>query len=52
MGTLADEFSTLLWQAIEKLSGPLTADHRDCVPKDAALHESFEAQKLNQLVGK
>ena len=42
----------LLWQAIEKLSGPLAAQHRDCVPRDAALHESFEAEKLNQLVGK
>ena len=42
----------LLWHAIEKLAAPLTADNRDCVPKDAALHESFEADKLNQLVGK
>ena len=42
----------LLWKAIEQLSEPLTADHRDCVPKDAALHESFQADKLNQLVGK
>ncbi|MEO6321625.1 MAG: serine O-acetyltransferase [Polaromonas sp.] len=42
----------LLWQAIEKLSCPPTAESRDCVPKDAALHENFEADKLNQLVGK
>ena len=42
----------LLWHAIETLSEPLTAHNRDCVPKDAALHESFEAEKLNQLVGK
>jgi len=42
----------LLWQAIEKLSGPLASHNRDCVPRDAALHESFEAEKLNQLVGK
>jgi len=42
----------LLWHAIEKLSGPPTAQSRDCVPKDAALHENFEADKLNQLVGK
>jgi serine O-acetyltransferase len=42
----------LLWQAIEKLSGPPTAQSRDCVPKDAALQENFEADKLNQLVGK
>ena len=42
----------LLWQAIETLSGPPTVQSRDCVPKDAALHENFEADKLNQLVGK
>ncbi|MEO7160462.1 MAG: serine O-acetyltransferase [Polaromonas sp.] len=40
----------LLWQAIEKLSNP--AHGRDCVPKDAALQENFEADKLTQLVGK
>ena len=40
----------LLWQAIEKLS----AERRetDCVPIDAARTESFEADKLTQLVGK
>ena len=44
---------SLLWQAIEKLSNlSATATHRDCVPKDAALEENFEADKLNQLVGK
>ena len=42
----------LLWHAIEKLSGPQTASARDCVPKDAALEETFEADKLNQLMGK
>ncbi|MHB1248808.1 MAG: serine O-acetyltransferase [Polaromonas sp.] len=42
----------MLWQAIEKLSGPQTASSQQCVPKDAALHESFEADKFNQLVGK
>ena len=47
-----DHQIALLWQAIEKLSGPLATQHRDCVPRDAALHESFEAEKLNQLVGK
>jgi len=41
----------LLWQAIEKLSDAKPAT-RDCVPKDAALHETFEADKLNQLMGK
>jgi serine O-acetyltransferase len=40
----------LLWKAIEKLSAqPGT---RDCVPREAALDESFEAEKLTQLVGK
>ncbi len=39
----------LLWQAIEKLAG---ARERDCVPEDAAKEEQFEADKLNQLVGK
>ena len=42
----------MLWQAIEKLSGPQTAGSTDCVPQDAALTETFEADKLNQLVGK
>ncbi|MDB5870307.1 MAG: serine O-acetyltransferase [Polaromonas sp.] len=42
----------LLWQAIEKLSSLPSAPRRDCVPKDAALEENFEAEKLNQLVGK
>ena len=43
----------LLWQAIEKLSttrGPGVPG--DCVPNDAARKECFEAEKLNQLVGK
>ena len=43
---------SLLWQAIEKLSRPQTSATRDCVPKDAALLETFEADKLNQLMGK
>ncbi|MFC5519467.1 serine O-acetyltransferase [Polaromonas jejuensis] len=42
----------MLWQAIEKLAGLPAAQSRDCVPKDAALQETFEAAKLNQLVGK
>jgi len=42
----------MLWQAIEKLSGPQTPSPHDYVPKDAALQETFEADKLNQLVGK
>ena len=40
----------LLWQAIEKLSVNRAAT--DCVPGDAARNEVFEAEKLNQLVGK
>jgi serine O-acetyltransferase len=39
----------LLWQAIEKLS---LTQKGDCVPDDAARKECFEADKLNQLVGK
>ena len=40
----------LLWQAIEQLSECVKTG--DCVPKDAAREECFEADKLNQLVGK
>jgi serine O-acetyltransferase len=40
----------LLWQAIEKLSANKASG--DCVPSDAARSECFEAEKLNQLVGK
>ena len=38
----------LLWQALEKLQ------HRggECVPDDAAVKESFDSDKLTQLVGK
>ena len=39
----------LLWQAIETLS---LSQKGDCVPDDAARKECFEADKLNQLVGK
>ena len=41
---------TLLWKAIERLQANRAAT--DCVPCDAALLEHFEADKLNQLVGK
>lgn len=41
----------LLWKAIETLSNSQEI-RRDCVPADAALSECFEADKLNQLVGK
>lgn len=40
----------LLWKAIETLQANRAAT--DCVPCDAALKEHFEADKLNQLVGK
>jgi serine O-acetyltransferase len=40
----------LLWQAIEKLSAAQVTP--DCVPSEAARKECFEAEKLNQLVGK
>jgi serine O-acetyltransferase len=40
----------LLWQAIEHLSGQRRGD--ECVPADAQTKESFEAEKLTQLVGK
>lgn len=39
----------LLWAAIEKLA---CAQRGDCVPPDAAKQEHFEADKLNQLLGK
>jgi serine O-acetyltransferase len=38
----------LLWKALESLS----KQSADCVPHDAAKQEHFEADKLNQLVGK
>ena len=40
----------LLWQAIETLQSNRAATN--CVPGDAARLEHFEADKLNQLVGK
>ena len=40
----------LLWQAIEKLSAGQAP--KNCVPGDAAVQEQFEADRLNQLVGK
>jgi serine O-acetyltransferase len=42
----------LLWRAIEKLSASPAAPRKDCVPGDAALQETFEAEKLTQLMGK
>ncbi|MBS0318328.1 MAG: serine O-acetyltransferase [Proteobacteria bacterium] len=40
----------LLWKAIETLSRERTAG--GCVPADAAKTEAFEAERLNQMVGK
>jgi serine O-acetyltransferase len=40
----------LLWQAIEKLSTLRRGE--ECVPEDAAVKESFDSDKLTQLVGK
>jgi serine O-acetyltransferase len=40
----------LLWQAIEKLSSGQSPN--SCVPDNAALQEQFEADRLNQLVGR
>ncbi len=45
-----DHQIALLWKAIETLSSGAHRD--DCLPGDAARTECFEAEKLNQLVGK
>jgi serine O-acetyltransferase len=48
-----DHQIAMLWQAIEKLSAQReSGEHGDCVPRDAARKECFEAAKLNELVGK
>ena len=47
-----DHQIALLWHAIETLSVNNKMPSRDCVPQDAALSECFEAERLNQLVGK
>ena len=39
----------LLWKAIDTLQATQTAN---CVPADAARQEHFEADRLNELVGK
>ena len=49
-GTASQEHQImLLWQAIEKLSCQIDPN---CVPDDATREETFEADKLNELVGK
>jgi serine O-acetyltransferase len=40
----------LLWRAIEKLS--VAQQTADCVPREAATQERFEAGKLNDIIGK
>ncbi|OYU46352.1 MAG: serine acetyltransferase, partial [Burkholderiales bacterium PBB4] len=45
-----DHQIALLWKAVEQLSAKL-ADS-DCVPKEAARRECFEAERLNELIGK
>ena len=44
-----DHQITLLWQAVEKLACKLDPD---CVPKEAAKEDTFEAEKWNEVVGK
>jgi serine O-acetyltransferase len=48
--SVQDHQIALLWKAIETLSA--SRAESDCMPQDAARKASFEAEKLNQLVGK
>ena len=48
--TTQDRQIALLWQALEQLAR--TGKVGDCVPSEASLKECFEAEKLNQLIGK
>jgi serine O-acetyltransferase len=48
--TTQDKQIALLWQALEQLVR--TGKVGDCVPSEASLKECFEAEKLNQLIGK
>lgn len=47
-----DHQIALLWQAIEKLADKRPCAPPDCLPCDAQREEHFEADKLNDLVGK
>ena len=48
-----DHQIALLWKAIQTLSENRGGEVPcDCLPEDAARQECFEAEKLNQLVGK
>ena len=42
----------LLWAAIEILSDSAAEIRKKCVPADAARKQTFEADKLNELIGK
>jgi len=48
--SLQEHQIALLWQAIEKLSSMRRGE--ECVPADAAVKETFDSDKLTQLVGK
>ncbi len=48
--TTQDQQIALLWQALEQLVR--TGKVGDCLPSEASLKECFEAEKLNQLIGK
>ena len=48
--TTHDHQIALLWQALEQLVR--TGKVGDCLPSEASLKECFEAEKLNQLIGK
>ncbi len=52
-GTASQEHQiALLWNAVEKLAAcARLQDAADCVPHDAARKESFEAGRLNELIG-
>ena len=50
--SVQDHQICMLWQAIEKLANSQLPNDQPCVPEDAAFLETFEADKLNQLVGK
>ena len=43
---------SMLWQALEKMNAGQGSPTSIQMPNDAAKRESFEADKLNQLVGK
>ncbi|MSQ56016.1 MAG: serine O-acetyltransferase [Limnohabitans sp.] len=48
--SLQEEKIALLWQTLQKLAEQ--SNQSDCMPKDAPVHQNFEADKLNQILGK